>query len=86
VGSYAPFTIGGYELFQTKSYVDPIAMSVFSEGDRVAVLISAGPEGAPESTPIPASWSRSELYEYRDDDQKGKDRLPDQLGGSGRSP
>jgi hypothetical protein len=70
VGSYAPLTIGGYELFQTKSYVDPIAMSVFSEGDRVAVLVPAAPDGATESTPIPASWSRSELYEYRDDDQE----------------
>lgn len=70
MGSYAPLTIGGYELFQTKSYVDPNAMSVFSEGDRVAVLVSAAPGSATESTPIPASWSRSELSEYRDDDRE----------------
>lgn len=60
MGSYASLTIGGYELFQTKSYVDPIAMSVFSERDRVAVF-------SPAAFPIPASWSLSELYEQLDD-------------------
>jgi hypothetical protein len=67
VGSYAALTIGGYELFSTKSYVDPIAMSVFSEGNRVAVLGSTTPQGAQESAPIPSSWSRSELFEYQGD-------------------
>ena len=70
MGSYAPLTIGGYELFQTKSFVDPKAMSVFSESDRVAALVSVAPDGSRQSKPIPTSWSRSELYEARDDDHE----------------
>jgi hypothetical protein len=69
VGSYAALTIGGYELFSTKSYVDPIAMSVFSEADRVAVLGSTSPHGAQESAPVPSSWSRSELFEHQGDQE-----------------
>jgi hypothetical protein len=68
VGSYAPLTIGGYELFQTKSYVDPVAMSVFSERDRVALLTSTAEGSTAASTPIPDAWSRSDLVEYQDDD------------------
>ena len=68
MGSYAPLTIGGYELFSTKSYVDPIAMSVFSEADRVAVIDMATPGGPQLPEPLPVAWSRSELSEYGDQD------------------
>jgi hypothetical protein len=71
VGSYASLTIGGHELFQTKSYVDPIAMTVFSERDRSAVLLVAEGETS-NATPIPTSWTRSELDEYRGDGQRAK--------------
>ena len=66
MGSYAPLTIGGYELFSTKSYVDPIAMSVFSEADRVAVIDATG--GSQGSAPLPVAWSRSELIEHGEQD------------------
>jgi hypothetical protein len=38
VGSFAILRIGDYELFSTKSYVDPVAMSVFSESDRYLIV------------------------------------------------
>jgi hypothetical protein len=63
MGSYAPLSIGGYQLLQTKSYVDPGAISVFTERDRVAVLEPEDGEAAGPVTKIPPSWTLSDLLE-----------------------
>lgn len=63
MGSYAVLSIAGYELIKSKSYVDQVAMSVFTERDRIALLIPD--QGVAE--PIPADWSLSNLVELPED-------------------
>lgn len=67
MGSYAPLSIAGYELFQTKSFVDPVAMSVFTERDRVAVLVQPGEPVDDRAEPIPPDWTDSDLIGLPDE-------------------
>ena len=63
MGSYASLSIAGYELFQTQSFVDPVAMSVFTERDRVAVLLPREATADSRATDIPADWTDSDLVD-----------------------
>lgn len=67
MGSYAALSIGGYELFQTKSYVDPLAMSVFTERDRIARLVPDHGQAVERASAIPGTWKRADLLELADD-------------------
>lgn len=67
VGSYAPLSIDGYRLFETKNYVDPIAMSVFSERDRIAMQTTGGGPDGDRTEPIPVGWTSSDLAELPDE-------------------
>jgi HEPN/Toprim N-terminal domain 1 len=66
VGSYASLSIDGYELFSTKSYVDAVAMTVFTEHDRIAVLIPRDAEPGDELTTMPRDWTDADLIELPD--------------------
>jgi hypothetical protein len=67
VGSYASLSIAGYELFQTQSYVDAVAMSVFTERDRQAVIMPRKGNPASETKAIPDDWGDSDLLDLPDD-------------------
>jgi hypothetical protein len=67
VGSYATLSIDGYRLFETKNYVDPVAMSVFSERDRIAVLTTKDGPAGDRTEPIPLGWTSSDLIELPDE-------------------
>ncbi|HEY4266851.1 MAG TPA: HEPN/Toprim-associated domain-containing protein [Galbitalea sp.] len=67
MGSYAALSIGGYELLQSKGYADPVAMSVFTERDRVALLIPGNGGDRARAQPIPPNWTRDDLVELADD-------------------
>jgi hypothetical protein len=67
VGSYASLLIAGYELFQTKSYVDPVAMSVFTERDREAVIMPRTRKPGSETKAIPDDWGDTDLLDLPDD-------------------
>ena len=67
MGSYASLSIAGYELLETKSYVDPIAMTVFTESDRVAVLARKGQGAGEAPDPLPPDWTDRDLIELPDD-------------------
>jgi HEPN/Toprim N-terminal domain 1 len=65
VGSYASLTVDGRELFSTKSEVDPLAMTVFTESDRVAMLVRDN--GEPASQALPPDWRDDSYLELPDD-------------------
>jgi hypothetical protein len=67
VGSYASLSIAGYELFSTKSYVDPVAMSVFTERDRHVVIVPEDPDPSSQAEAISGDSGDTELFDDSDD-------------------
>jgi len=63
----ASLTIAGYELFSTKSAVEPVAISLFTERDRVALLVPRDGHPARAPVPVPADWTQEDLIELPDD-------------------
>ncbi len=66
MGSYAALTIDGYELLQTKSYVDPAAISIFTERDRVALIAPREGGSLLDAERLPDTWTLSDVAERLD--------------------
>ena len=66
MGSWASLSINGYELGSTKSYVDPVAMTVFTESDRVALLVHDDQGSGGGADPLPPDWTDDDLAELED--------------------
>lgn len=67
MGSYAGLSIAGHELFATKGYVDPVAMSVFTELDRQAVILPKEGDPTGQTEAIPRTWTDADLVDLPDD-------------------